>query len=319
MSPGSPAATSPSGLRWSSGRPLRRPPARCRIRSSPPASALKSADGRRRPAPGPGHDEHHHRNRADAVARRDPGVVSPRRRTPGSRATTTARCSPSPPPGHAPPGHAGRFRLRGRAGGVGADGKTVYFVANTGLRTQLFAVPAAGGTRARSPAATNRRRVAPFRGAGRARLRARRADERRRPPGASRGRPAARVTRVFDDLATRFRLPRVEAVTGPGRMAPPRGTALLPAGPRRRDAGASRRARRTAVRRRRIGSASAPGAATRRARRARLCVFKPNYRGSTATAIRSCATCRALLQERAPRRHGRRRRADRPRFADPDR
>jgi dipeptidyl aminopeptidase/acylaminoacyl peptidase len=94
------------------------------------------------------------------------------------------------------------------------DGKTVYLVANTGLRSQVFAVPAAGGA---PKALTNGDHTILgwhyFEGpdahvfgldepANAGDLYVLGADGRQ-----------VRVTHVFDSLASRFRLPRVEAIT----------------------------------------------------------------------------------------------------------
>jgi dipeptidyl aminopeptidase/acylaminoacyl peptidase len=98
-----------------------------------------------------------------------------------------------------------------------ADGKTVYFVANTGVRSQLFAVPAGGGL----PQAltTGDHTILGWRHFEGPDLHVFGLDEPSNPGdlrilGAFG--PPARVTRLFDDLATRFRLPRVEAITWPG-------------------------------------------------------------------------------------------------------
>ena len=94
------------------------------------------------------------------------------------------------------------------------DGRSVYFVANTGLRSQVFVSPVAGGP----PAAMTSGDHAIlgwhyFEGPD---LHVFGVDE---PANAgdlyvlhAGGRPI-RVTRVFDDLAKRFRLPRVEAIS----------------------------------------------------------------------------------------------------------
>jgi dipeptidyl aminopeptidase/acylaminoacyl peptidase len=98
-----------------------------------------------------------------------------------------------------------------------ADGTTVYFVANTGVRSQLFAVPAAGG----QPRAltSGDHTIVGWRHFEGPDLHVFGLDEPANPGdlrilGAFG--PPARVTRLFDDLATRFRLPRVEAITWPG-------------------------------------------------------------------------------------------------------
>jgi dipeptidyl aminopeptidase/acylaminoacyl peptidase len=98
-----------------------------------------------------------------------------------------------------------------------ADGRTVYFVANTGVRSQLFAVPAAGG----QPRAltSGDHSVIGWRHFEEPDLHVFGLDEASNPGdlrilGAFG--PPTRVTRLFDDLAARFRLPRVEAITWPG-------------------------------------------------------------------------------------------------------
>jgi dipeptidyl aminopeptidase/acylaminoacyl peptidase len=94
------------------------------------------------------------------------------------------------------------------------DGKTVYLVANTGLRSQLFAVAAAGG--APKALTSGDHTILGWRyfdepdahvfGLDEA---ANAGDIHVLGPGGRR----AQVTHVFDDLATTFRLPRVEAIT----------------------------------------------------------------------------------------------------------
>jgi dipeptidyl aminopeptidase/acylaminoacyl peptidase len=97
------------------------------------------------------------------------------------------------------------------------DGRTVYFVANTGLRSQLFAVPASGGTP--RPLTSGDHTVLGWRHAEGPDAHVFGLDEPSNPGdlhvlGAAG--PPTRVTRVFGDLARTFRLPRVEAITWAG-------------------------------------------------------------------------------------------------------
>jgi dipeptidyl aminopeptidase/acylaminoacyl peptidase len=99
------------------------------------------------------------------------------------------------------------------------DGRAIYFVANTGLRSQLFAIPAAGGT---PKALTHGDHTllgwnyfegpdAHVFGIDEA---ANAGDLHVLAAGAA---APVRVTRVFDDLARTFALPRVEAITWKGQ------------------------------------------------------------------------------------------------------
>ena len=94
------------------------------------------------------------------------------------------------------------------------DGRSIYFVANTGVRTQLFVAPAAGGPPV--PITSGDHAILGWHYFEGPDVHVFGVDEPANAgdlhvlrPG---GRPV-RVTRVFDDLATRFRLPRVEAIT----------------------------------------------------------------------------------------------------------
>jgi dipeptidyl aminopeptidase/acylaminoacyl peptidase len=94
------------------------------------------------------------------------------------------------------------------------DGRSIYFTANTGLRTQLFVVAAAGGApRALTTGDHTLLGWSYFAGPD---AHVFGLDE---PANAGdvhllgAGGPPARITHVFDDLAKAFRLPRVEAIT----------------------------------------------------------------------------------------------------------
>ncbi len=94
------------------------------------------------------------------------------------------------------------------------DGRSVYFVANTGVRSQLFVAPAAGGSP--MPITSGDHAILGWHYFEGPDVHVFGVDEPTNAgdlhvlrPG---GKPA-RVTRVFDDLAERFRLPRVEAIT----------------------------------------------------------------------------------------------------------
>jgi dipeptidyl aminopeptidase/acylaminoacyl peptidase len=95
------------------------------------------------------------------------------------------------------------------------DGRAIYFVANTGLRSQLFTVPTSGGA---PKAITSGDHTVLgwhyFEGPDRHVFgldEAANAGDLYVLAGAAG--PPARVTHVFDDLARRFRLPRVEALS----------------------------------------------------------------------------------------------------------
>jgi dipeptidyl aminopeptidase/acylaminoacyl peptidase len=94
------------------------------------------------------------------------------------------------------------------------DGRSVYFVANTGVRSQLFVTPAAGG--APAPLTSGDHAITGWHYFEGPDAHAFGVDE---PTNAGDlhvlrpGGQPARITRVFDDLATRFRLPRVEAIS----------------------------------------------------------------------------------------------------------
>ena len=97
------------------------------------------------------------------------------------------------------------------------DGRSIYFVANTGLRSQLFAVPAAGGT----PTAltTGDHTVLGWHYFAATDTHVFGLDEPANPGDlyVLRGSAKpARVTHVFDALASEFRLPKVEAVAWKG-------------------------------------------------------------------------------------------------------
>jgi hypothetical protein len=195
------------------------------------------------------------------------------------------------------------------------DGKTVYLVANTGLRSQLFAVPAAGG--APKALTSGDHTVLGWHYFEGPDAHVFGLDEPANAGDLHLLGPAGRqvrVTHLFDDLASRFRLPRVEAVswtaadgaTIEGLLYYPldhvAGTAVplvvqTHGGPASSD---------------RFGFGSWSSYTAVLAARG-YAVLKPNYRGSTGYGDGSCATCRPLLQERAPRRPRRRRRARRPR------
>jgi len=95
------------------------------------------------------------------------------------------------------------------------DGRTVYFVANTGLRSQVFAVPAGGG----APTAITRgdHTVLGWQYLEGPDAHIFGLDEASNAGDlyivAGTASQPTRVTHVFDDLAARFRLPRVEAVS----------------------------------------------------------------------------------------------------------
>jgi dipeptidyl aminopeptidase/acylaminoacyl peptidase len=97
------------------------------------------------------------------------------------------------------------------------DGRSIYFVANTGLRSQLFVVPAAGGT----PTAitTGDHTVLGWHYFAATDMHVFGLDEPANPGDLyvahGSGKPA-RVTHVFDALASEFRLPKVEAVSWKG-------------------------------------------------------------------------------------------------------
>ena len=173
------------------------------------------------------------------------------------------------------------------------DGRSIYFVANTGVRSQLFVAPAAGGP----PDADHQRRprhprLALFRGAGRARVRRRRAGERRRSPRPPARRPAGprhpRLRRSGDAVPPAAG--RGDHLDRAGRRddrRPP----LLPAGLRRRRARAAGGAdarRAGVVRSLRV---RLRGAATRRSwpRGAMRCSSRTTA-AAPAMAMRSCAT-----------------------------
>jgi len=94
------------------------------------------------------------------------------------------------------------------------DGRSIFFVANTGLRSQVFVVPAAGGTPTALTAGDHAVLGWGYFAAGDAHVFG--LDEPSNPGdlyvlhGSGK---AARVTHVFDALASQFRLPKVEAVS----------------------------------------------------------------------------------------------------------
>ena len=172
------------------------------------------ADGRRRRARRRRHVEHHRRGRRDPVARRRPGPVhgGGERRARGVPQQQGVRGGRRRR--RAPADHARRLPLRGRAGRVVAR-RAIRLLRRQHGRP-LAAVRGASG----------RWRAAPITSGDHAILGwhyfegpdvhvfgldepANAGDLHVLRPG---GQPA-RVTRVFDDLATRFRLPRVEAIT----------------------------------------------------------------------------------------------------------